>query len=308
MQDPFTGKPTCISGPVPPEPAEVAAIQRGHVRRLAAFDRLSEAAARIGLPTDPDDDICLWEDDELSLLKSADPLWSEFAEAVHEFRELTPIVPLETFGFEPEAEEPLANTPSLRRIGAGVEAWAFLARDGSIYKFFLPREGGRIVNSFRFTPGDDAFIDADAILGSYRNVFEKLYVINALGGLPTELVGVSREGVVITKQALGHRLPEGFNVIPHIPSGHIPLPSRFLKASRDHPRLFFVHGEPWFVADFHERNMALDAAGRPRVIDLLVAPWPVHLSSQNALMRDWMERAKLDPAAPVLVPAKDDEL
>lgn len=278
------------------------------MRRLAALDRVSEAAARIGIPTDPDDDLCLWEDDELSLIASADEIWSEFASAVHEFRELTPIVPLETFGFDPEAEEPLANNENLRRIGAGVEAWAFIAKDGSVYKFFLPREGGRIVHSFRFTPGADVFIEADAILGSYRNVFEKLYVINAMGGLPTELVGVSREGVVITKQTLGHRLPEGTNVLPFIPNNFIALPSRFLKASRDHPRLLFVEGEPWFVADFHERNMAFDDRGQPRVIDLLVAPWPTRLSAQNPLIRDWMDRARIDPKAPVLVPPNDDEL
>ncbi len=308
MQDHFTGKPTCIRGPVLPSAAEMAAIQSDHRRRLAALARLSTAAARVGVGTDPDDDLILWEDDELSLLAGADEIWSEFAGAVHSFRELTPIVPLESFGFDPESEDPLANNDKLRLVGGGVEAWAFVAGDGSIYKFYLPREGGRIVHSFRFTRGDEAYIDADAVLGSYKSVFEKLYVINALGGLPTEVVGVSREGVVIAKQTQGRKLAEGTNVIPYIPNGFIALPSRFLKANRDQPRLFFLAGEPWFVADFHEKNMAFDVNGSPRVIDILVAPWPTHLSSQEPAIHDWLERARLDPNAPVLVPRPDHEL
>ncbi len=309
MQDLFTGQPTCIRGRSLPTADQRAALQHNHERRLAALARLSAAAARVGVGTDPDDDLVLWPDDELSLLASADELWGELAAAVSAFRALTPILPLDTFGFDAKAEDPLGDgSPRLHRIGSGVEAWAFVAEEGSVYKFYLPREGGRIGGSFSFRPGDDVVIQADASLGRYRDLFEKLLLINALDGMPTEVVGVSPEGVVIAKQTLGDRLADGMDVTPILPRRLIGIPARFLRAHRDHPRLFFAAGKTWFVADTHERNLARDRDGGIRAIDLLAAPWPEALSAQEPLLADWLGRARLDPTAPLLRAVPDDEL
>src|SRR5271156_1675677 len=98
MQDLFTGRPTCIRGRTLPSIEQRAALQDDHERRLAALARLSTAAARVGVATDPDDDLVLWLEDELSLLAAADAVWTEFATAIKEFRTLLPVVPLEDFG------------------------------------------------------------------------------------------------------------------------------------------------------------------------------------------------------------------
>jgi hypothetical protein len=309
MQDLFTGKTTCIRGRVLPSDVECAALQDDHQRRLEALARLSAAAARVGIGTNPDDDLVLWVEDELSLLQSADALWGELAAAVSAFRLLTPIVPLDTFGFSSESEDPLGDgSPCLHRIGSGVEAWAFVAEDASVYKFYLPREEGRIGGSFAFRRGEDVVIQADASLGSYRDLFEKLLLINALGGMPTEVVGVSPEGVVIAKQTLGERIPEGGDVTPLLPKSLIGIPARFLRAHRDHPRLCFAAGQAWFVADTHEKNLATDREGRVRAIDLLAAPWPHTVAETEPLLVEWFARAQLDPTAPLLKPVNDDEL
>jgi hypothetical protein len=309
MQDFFTGKPTCIRGRTLPDAVQRAALQDDHQRRLAALARLSAAAARVGVATDPDDDLVLWREDELSLLAGADAIWGEFAAAIHAFRELAPIVPLEQFGFAPDAEDAFGDgSARLRRIGGGVEAWAFVAEDHSVYKFYLPREGGRIGGSFVFRRGEEAFIYAEAVGGCYRDVFEKLLLINALGGMPTEVVGVSPEGVVVAKQTLGDRVTEGSDVTALLPAELIPVPSRFLRAHRDHPRLSFVAGSTWFVADTHEKNLAYDLEGRVRVIDLLAARWPERLSRTEPVLTDWINRARIDPEATVLAPVDDDEL
>jgi hypothetical protein len=309
MQDLFTGKPTCIRGRTLPTVEQRAALQDDHERRLAALARLSAAASRVGVGTDPDDDLVLWVEDDLSLLQGADELWGELAAAIAAFRALTPIVPLDVFGFPADSEDPLGDgSPKLRRIGSGVEAWAFVAEDASVYKFYLPREGGRIGGSFSFRRGDDVVIQADASLGSYRDLFEKLLLINAMDGMPTEMVGVSPEGVVIAKQTLGERIPEGGDVTPLLPKQLIGIPARFLRAHRDHPRLLFAAGRAWFVADTHEKNLAKDRDGVVRPIDLLAAPWPHALAAREPMMADWVARAETDPAAPLLAPVDDDEL
>lgn len=317
MQDPFTGQATVLQGGRQPGADVQAALQHDHERRLEAFARLGAAATKVGIGADPDDTLVLWEDDELSLLTDADELWHELDEAARAFRKTLPIVPLEAFGFPgDDHEDPMGEgSPFLRRIGSGVEASAFQSvHDGSIYKFYLPREEGRIGGTFSFsraTPADglDApALHAEACLGSYRDLLEKLALILALDGMPTEVVGVTPEGVLVAKQVLGERLPEGEDVSELLPGSLIPIPARFLRAHRDHPRLAFVKGRPWFVADTHAKNLVRDTNGRLRVIDLLAAPFPSELAAQDPLMHDWLARVALDPTAGLLQAAHDDEL
>jgi hypothetical protein len=310
MQDPFTGRSTCIQGGRLPSGEEFRALQHDHRRRLEALARLRAAAARVGIGTDPDDDIVLWEADEIGLLASADPLWQELDQAARAFRELLPIVSLEDFGFPAEVEDLLAECGDrLRPISSGVEATAFEAADHSIYKFFMPRDNGRIGGTFEFRRGDEVALLAEAYDGSYRAMLEKFDLIVRLGGMPTEVIGVTQhEGVLITKQTLGERLAEGADTSRVQPAPLIPIPSRFLRAHRDHPRLYFVDDRPWLVADLHSKNLVRAADHSLRAIDLLAAPLPADLIAGEPLLVDWLERVRLDPEAAALRAPHDDEL
>lgn len=310
MQDPFTGRPTCIQGGRLPSDEEFRALQHDHRRRLEALARLGAAAARVGIGTDPDDDIVLWASDEIGLLAGADPLWHELDEAARAFRQLLPIVSLEDFGFPAEVEDLLAECGSrLRPISSGVEATAFEAADHSIYKFFMPRDDGRIGGTFEFRRGDEVALLAEASDGSYRAMLEKFDLIVRLGGMPTEVIGVTKhEGVLITKQTLGERLSEGADTSRVQPAPLIPIPSRFLRAHRDHPRLYFVNDRPWLVADLHSKNLVRAQDHTLRAIDLLAAPFPPDLVAAEPLLVDWLERVRLDPHATALRAPHDDEL
>jgi hypothetical protein len=244
------------------------------------------------------------------LLAGADPLWHELNEAARDFRALLPIISLEDFGFPDEVEDLLADCGArLRPISSGVEATAFEAEDRSIYKFFMPRNSGRIGGTFEFSRGDEVALLADAADGSYRAMLEKFDLIVRLGGMPTEVIGVTKhEGVLVTKQTLGERLSEGADTSGVQPAPLIPIPSRFLRAHRDHPRLYFVEGKPWLVADLHSKNLVRAADGELRAIDLLAAPFPAELITKEPLLAEWLERARIDPAAPLLRATDDDEL
>jgi hypothetical protein len=308
--DPFTGKPSCICGGRLPSDEERRALQYDHRRRLEALARFSAAASRVGIGTDPDDDLVLWDADEVGLLSGADPLWHELNEAAAAFRELLPIVSLEDFGFPEHVEDLLAECgPRLRPISSGVEATAFEAQDHSIYKFFMPRDSGRIGGTFEFRRGDEVALLADAADGSYRAMLEKFDLIVRLDGMPTEVIGVTKnEGVLITKQTLGSLLSEGADTSGVQPAALIPIPSRFLRAHRDHPRLYFVEGKPWLVADLHSKNLVRASDGQLRAIDLLAAPLPPDLVAKEPLLVDWLDRARLDPTASLLRHVADSEL
>lgn len=315
MQEPFTGRPSLLGGGTTACELQ-AALQHDHQRRLETFARLRTAAAQVGIGTDPDDDLFLWEEDQLSLFASADDLWGALAGAATAFRQVTPIIPLEAFGFPAEHEDPMGEgSPWLRRIGSGVEASAFQSvHDGTIYKFYLPREGGRIGGSFSFVSSrtadapDAPTLRADACLGSYQDLLEKLWLIIVLEGMPTEIVGATPEGVVVARQLAGRRLPESADVSNRQPTALLPIPSRFLRAHRDHPRLTFVHGKPWFVADIHAKNLVEADDGQLRVIDLLAAPFPLELVETDALMANWLSRVRTNPGAGLLPEVADEEL
>ena len=282
--DIFTGRPTCIQGGRLPSDEERRALQHDHGRRLEALARLGAAASRVGIGTDPDDDIVLWDADEVGLLAGADPLWRELNEAACAFRELLPIISLEDFGFPAQVEDLLAECGlRLRPVSSGVEETAF--------------------------EGEEVALLADAADGSYRAMLEKFNLIMRLGGMPTEVIGVTKnEGVLVTKQTLGERLAEGADTSDVQPAPLIPIPSRFLRVHRDHPRLYFVDGKPWLVADLHSKNLVRAADGELRAIDLLAAPFPAELIAKEPLLAEWLERAWLDPSAPLLRAAHDDEL
>ncbi|MEY3774747.1 MAG: hypothetical protein RLZZ129_1527 [Verrucomicrobiota bacterium] len=310
MQDPFTGQPTCIQGGRLPADAERSALHDDHRRRLEALDRFVAAAARVGIGTDPDDDLVHWEPDEVGLLAAADPLWQELDAAARAFRATLPLLALEDFGFPPEVEDLLGEAgPHLRPISSGVEATAFEAADHSIYKFFMPREDGRIGGTFAFHRGEETALLAVASDGSYRAMLEKFDLILRLDGMPTEVLGVTRrEGILITKQTLGERLPEGADTSGLQPPALIPLPARFLRAHRDHPRLFFRDDQPWLVADLHAKNLVRAADGWHRAIDLLAAPLPRDLVAAEPLLAGWLERIRRDPGASALPGAPDEDL
>ena len=309
--DPFTGRPTRIQGARLPDDEDRRALQHDHRRRLEALARLGAAATRVGIGTDPDDDLVLWEADEVALLADADPLWHELHEAARAFRTLLPLVSLTDFGFPEEVGDILAECPpALRPISSGVEATAFeSASDHSIYKFFMPREDGRIGGTFAQPRREAPAWHAAAADGRSPAMLEKFDLILRLDGMPIEIVGVTREeGVLITKQTLGELLSEGADTSGVQPAPLIPIPSRLLRAHRDHPRLFFVDGAPWLVADLHSRNLVRAADGILRAIDLLAAPFPPALVEAEPLLRDWLARVAMDPAAGMLRETHDDEL
>ena len=310
MQDPFTGKPTCLQGSRLPSAEDWRTLQHDHGRRLEALARFRTAAEKVGIGTYPDDDLVHWDADEIGLLAAADELWGELDAAAAAFRQTLPLVDLEDFGFPDEVEDLLSEcSPRLRPVSSGVEATAFEAEDHSIYKFFMPREDGHIGGTFSFRRTEDVALLAEASDGTYQAMLEKFDLVMRLGGMPIEVIGVTkREGVLITKQTLGERLAEGADTSRVQPAALIPLASRFLRAHRDHPRLFFVGETPWLVADLHAKNLVRAADGELRAIDLLAAPLPERLIDMEPMMADWVRRVRLDPSASVLGEVDDDEL
>ena len=306
--DPFTGYPSQLEGSRLPGPEGWSAVLDGHRQRLRALDQLGEKAAQCSIAADKDRTLVLAQDDEVGLLELAEERWRELGRAIREFRGTLPLVRLEDFGFSADDDDPFeANTTRLHRIGGGVEALAFADDRQSVYKFFLFREGGDVGATFAFGRNEGEWLQATAVPGSYRQLFDKLRLTHMLG-MPTEIAGITPEGIVIAKQTFGRMLPEKTDVSGLDPERFISIPSRFLRTDRDHPRLAFLDDVPWLVADTHDRNVVVAADDTWRVIDLVAAPLPPEWLGQMPLFHDWIERARHDPHAGIFAPVDDDEL
>jgi hypothetical protein len=310
MQDAFTGQSTCIRGATLPGAAGRAALRDDHERRLEALARLGKAAAECNLRADSDRDLVLLEKDEVSLLEAAGPEWAALGGAIRALRDRLPLHPLSDFGFPDTEGNPLEEAnPRLRQIGVGVEAWAFEAPgEGSVYKFYRPREGKSIGSEFGFQRGSETLLLAEARLGDYRGLLEKLLIILALGGMATEVIAVTPEGILVAKQSRGETLAQGADMSRDLPGDLIEIPSRFLRANRDHPRLLFLGGLPYLVADLHARNFVRGADGALRVIDLVAGSWPAEYPLSDPLIDEWLGRVSADPRSPALPQAHDDDL
>jgi hypothetical protein len=310
MEDAFTGQPTRIRGAVLPDEKGRRDLQDDHRRRLEALARLGEAAAQCDLRADTDRDLVVLEEDEVILLEGTGPQWARFGEAIRALRALLPLRRLPDFGFLGLEGEGLdESNDRMIRVGGGVEAWAFAsAADRSVYKFYWPQEERTIGSEFEFSRGDETILQAKAGFGSYRALLEKLLLIQLLGGMSTEVLGVTREGVLVAKQVYGEPMPQGDDMSGNLPGGLIEIPSRFLRANRDHPRLTFAAGRPYLVADLHARNFVRGADGELHLIDLVAAPWPAAESHHDPLITEWLGRVRADPLAPALPQAPDDEL
>ena len=93
-----------------------------------------------------------------------------------------------------------------------------------------------------------------------------------------------------------------------LPPPLIEIPSRFLRADRDHPRLYFLDENPYLVADLHARNFVRSAAGDLHLIDLVAARWPAIDPAREAIIAQWIARARSDPAASLLPTVPDADL
>ncbi len=244
MLDSFSGQKTCLRGERLPSPAERLAILDDHRARLRAFDQLVASAAQCGIATNPDRHLILLPEDAVSLLENVDQDWMALSKAIRALRTSLPILDLELFGFHAEAEDPFeTDTTRLQRLGSGVEAMAFVDEDDSVYKFFLFREGGAVGATFRFAKGGEHFFHTQACTGGYRQLLQKLAALHSLGGMPTEIIGITNDGILIAKQTRGKSLAQETDVSTLLPANLIPIPSRGVRCDRDHPRLAFVEND-----------------------------------------------------------------
>jgi hypothetical protein len=169
----------------------------------------------------------------------------------------------------------------LRQTGGGVEVRVFAdTAHGVVYKVYSEGKSGSLGLRLTIDPADGhPVMDT----GNDAHIAQKAWVINELGGTPTEIVGYTRQGEVVVKQPLGATDATWQPWAVNREARLVTIPESVLPRHKGMGDLYLSHidGHDVIVGDLHAGNYIGDtlANGRLTPADLDRAP----------VLRAWVE-------------------
>ncbi|HQY06665.1 MAG TPA: hypothetical protein PLQ52_11435 [Lacunisphaera sp.] len=197
-----------------------------------------------------------------------------------------------------DADE-LVNGRTGRRLprlsnGTGAEAEAFHDEaHGVVYKVFKQGGNGSIGNRLVIDQDGMALLDA----GTERDVAEKVWVLNELGGVPTEIVGYTADGELMVKQPLGQRgsvdakKTRPANRAVNRAANLVAIPARILaRPNQWKGGLHYsnINGAHVLIDDLHAGNYVGDTMGRGRILDLATHVLTADEIARQPSLREWI--------------------
>lgn len=175
------------------------------------------------------------------------------------------------------------HSDKMRRVnvGQGAEGAVFQSNnDQFAYKLYIPYNRG--IGATLGIVELRGEVAAKAKPGSVLDLLDRIRIHNAIGGAPTEILGMTPEGVIVTKQPWGAERSE--DVSGAIQRGAIvEVSDKAIARPTDTVRNFVtvVDGEPYLVSDVRGDNLRTDRSGNPRPIDMLVGKLDTEIVKDN---------------------------
>ncbi len=165
----------------------------------------------------------------------------------------------------------------LKKLAPGSEAQPFSDRQGGVvYKVFAQRDSAHVgarLTAIREADGEWTISNAPA---TGLDTLAKLTFLHEIGGLPTEIVGLTPMGDWLIKQPQAEKVDRADyplalaeaveNVKGVIIGGTNPL--------LWHVAVVWHRGRAWLIGDMHPQNIMRDSEGRARIMDALICPLP----------------------------------
>ncbi len=258
--------------------------------------------------------ICETGDEALSAGTLPADVWQGRLREVIESKE-TRLVHLGAIGVYVTEEGEFRGKSFLEKLPFGAEACPFRdIENGVVYKLFNLREHGSLGKKIVFERDEDGILQPTYSEASLQDTLEKIIVLNEVGALPTEIVGLSYGyEALIVKQPLA--FPRGdFHedrraAIKAI-RGVVPHQGGF----RHTAAVVFLEGKSWLVSDLHEFNIMRSFNEEPTVIDALIGEVTPEVRAHHS----WLVAAEIqaqkfrelgrEPGGLLQIPESDDEL
>lgn len=291
--DPRTGLSTGICG------AEFTRAQR---ETCAALNRKRASS------------ICETGDEALSAGTLPAHVWQRRLREVIELKE-TPLIHLGAIGVSFTEEEGFRGKPFLEKLPFGAEACPFRdIENGVVYKLFNLREHGSLGKKIVFERDGDGILQPAHSEASLQDTLEKIILLNRVGALPTEIVGLSYGyEALIVKQPLAFPrgdFQEDRRAAIKAIRGVVPHQGGFRHTSA----VVFIEDKSWVVTDLHEFNIMRSFNEEPTIIDALIG----EVTPEVRAHHDWLGAAETqaqtyrefgkEPTSLLQMPETDDEL
>jgi len=178
---------------------------------------------------------------------------------------------LAKLGIEHDEDGLQMNVSNLVPLPSGAEASPYYDPDSNaVYKLFDLRPNGSLGKKISLEINDEQEFEVvlkDAVI---RDTLEKLWILNDIGGHPTEIIGLSDNGdYLIAKQPLALPMRE-YNADKRAAiaavKGIVPEGTGL----RRNVVVVWLWEQAWLIDDLHERNIMRSVEGEPTIIDALV--------------------------------------
>jgi hypothetical protein len=206
-----------------------------------------------------------------------------------------PIIKLPDLGIVRDRFDNLipAGNGDLKKLRQGSEAQPFLdPREHVVYKVYSQNDRGGLGRRLAFTREGERSWHVGHFDAGMTHGLEKLQWIQEIGGLPTEIQGITPRGEWVAKQ------PEATPIAPHElqraleqawkAAGMVKVDA----PDMDHVRVIWHRGEPWMMGDFSRGNIMRDVRGTPRFMDGNVGRIPEAMIKEMPAVAKAVEEAR----------------
>lgn len=197
-----------------------------------------------------------------------------------------PIVDLRALGLEHDTDGFIVSE-DLIALPPGAEAQPYLdSSNRVVYKLFPLQPNGSLGRKLDFRSGSEGVEVTDGE-ATWIDTLEKLAVLNAGGGLPSEIIGLADSGdYLIAKQPFAFPIKD-FDADLREAERRMRGVRCVGGGLRVHVIVSHVDGFDWVLGDLHQRNVLRDHNGQPVIIDALMTK--VTPKARKSL--PWLKRA-----------------
>ncbi|MFA7160263.1 MAG: hypothetical protein WC299_13265, partial [Kiritimatiellia bacterium] len=231
------------------------------------------------------------------------PDWSSHRQEIIKSGAITQEVDLQKLGINPEEVgrawrewNHLTSSKLERFYPAGGEGIAFHTPDKQfVYKLFVPTSEG-IGGYLQSIPLPDGRLQVSAARGTIVNLLQCIALMGKLGSVPIEVVGMTKDGIVVTKMPYGNASGESIGAeLERIRAFNIPrnivVPPKEVTEQIDYYAVI-IDNKPYIITDIGPRNVVNNTFGEPRLLDFFIGEIPDIAMSYNPDLNDLVNNLK----------------
>ena len=204
------------------------------------------------------------------------------------------VIDLEKLGVRADEGDHLVPIDdTLHKLKAGAEAQPFAdVSSGVVYKVFAANTQGYAGRKMavHLSPTQRPHLDFEP--SSPIEALEKLALLHEIGGLPTEIIGVTPQGDWILAQPEATPITEAEYRTARAEAVALVGGIQINESGLEDIRVVWHRGRAWIIGDLHLRNIMRDSEGKARIMDALILPLPKSLSAKYESVRQAIREAK----------------